>query len=97
MYSRPPATSPTTMEEYAAASPPGTAHSQITLPSFLFSATMVALLPPGQTTTASPSTSGDSAYAHDPGLPLKSLRRLFVQTILPLVSRHAKSPSEPKA
>ena len=51
----------TTSEAYAARSPPGTAHFQITSPVFLFSATRVASLPPGVQTSTSPSISGDSA------------------------------------
>src|SRR5690242_19174955 len=85
-------------DAYAAASPPGTGDFQITAPVDLFSATMVASLPPGVTTSTSPSMSGDSAYAHTPGFPPKSLRKLFCQTTLPVaISMQARSPSEPSA
>src|SRR5438067_911418 len=63
-YSLPPPTSAITTEAYAAASPPGTGDFQITAPVFLFRATSVAVSPPGVQTSTSPSTSGDSEYAH---------------------------------
>src|SRR5205085_8529670 len=69
-----PAASTMMIDAYAASSPSGTAHFQMTSPLLLFSATIVASVPPGVQTTASPSTSGDSAYAQLPGAPPKSSR-----------------------
>src|SRR5687768_16448559 len=66
-YWRTPPAFVATMEEYPALAPPGTAVFHTTSPVFLFSVRRVASVPPGVLTTASPSTSGDSAYAHVPG------------------------------
>src|SRR5512139_340272 len=79
-------------------SPPGTADFQISAPFRLLSATIVASLPPGTHTTTSPSTRGDSAYAHVGASPPKSVRRDFCQRTLPVAaSRQARSPSDPRA
>src|SRR3954451_15430646 len=79
-YCLTPAASVTTTDAYPAVSPIG--DFQTVSPVFLLRATIVASAPPGVTTTTSPSNSGDSEYAHCPGLPPKSLRRLLVQTAL---------------
>src|SRR6185503_7761975 len=74
------------------------ADSQTVSPDFLFSATIVALEPPGATTSTSPSMSGDSAYAHFPGLPPKSFRRSLRHCSLPsAVFKQTRSPLEPRA
>src|SRR5687768_6668132 len=85
-------------EAYPAASPPGAAGFQTTSPVVLLSATMVASAPPGVQTSTSPSIRGDSAYAHPPGVPPNSVRRLFFQPRFPPpVSRQTRSPSQPSA
>src|SRR5215203_2135874 len=84
-------------DAYAALSSPGTADFQITAPDFLLRATMVALGPPGVTTSMSPSISGDSAYAQVPETPPNSCTTFFCQTIFPVAaSMHARSPFELK-
>src|SRR5262245_47151421 len=94
---RPPACT-TIADAYPAGSPPGIADFQMTAPVFLLSATIVACAPPGVTTTASPSTSGDSAYAQVPGLPPNSVRKCLVQRTCPVFpSTQARSPSLPSA
>src|SRR5687767_2728690 len=97
-YCLTPASSAMMTEEYAASLPSGKAHLQIASPVFLSSATIVASAPPGVHTSASPSTRGDSEYAHSPYAPPKSLLRFLAQRTLPeSISRDTRSPSEPRA
>src|SRR5688572_5886644 len=95
MYCRTPPIVAMIGDEYWASS----VHSplcHIGLPVLLSSASIVPLAPPGVTINLSPSTSGDSAYAHFCISPPKSTMRFARQTSLPSVVRQARSPYWPR-
>ena len=76
-------TSATMIDEYVALAPSPVLRHR-TSPVILSRAASVPSSPPGEQTTWSPSTSGDSLYPHpDISLPLRSFVRLFCQTSLP--------------
>src|SRR5882724_3548780 len=82
-YSLTPPPSAMIAEPYAAGPLLDTSDCQMTSPVVLFRATMAAFGPPGLHTRVSPSIRTDSANAHFPGSPPKSLRRFFFQCSLP--------------